>query len=178
MAQRLCDYVAIVRLTTGNLVLLHPVSAGDDSFFLPCTYGYASTIRRAQGSSLSMGCLYFDHCYPPERGYGYVGASRFRSAEGLFQYGRLRRSDRRPVGRELPMEQVARGDSSLESGSDDGYNSAMEAAYGSDSDSDDFLRDPSEDEGYVSDYDEVWAPYVSSGPLERSHSMLDAYDDA
>ena len=98
MAQRLCDYVAIVRLTTGNLVLLHPVSAGDDSFFLPCTYGYASTIRRAQGSSLSMGCLYFDHCYPPERRYGYVGASRFRTRAGIYHFGKLRRTDWLPVG--------------------------------------------------------------------------------
>ena len=25
------------------------------------------------GSSLYLGALYFDHCYPPEQGYGYVG---------------------------------------------------------------------------------------------------------
>ena len=101
----LCPYVAILRLTTGNLVLLHPVSCGGDGgFFLPCTYGYATTIRRAQGSSLSMGCIYFDHCYPPERGYGYVAASRFRSMAGLFHYGRIRRTDWLPVGPEHAIE--------------------------------------------------------------------------
>ena len=45
--------------------------------FLPCVYGYATTIRRAQGASLDQGCLYFDQtgCKKkhPGRGYGYVG---------------------------------------------------------------------------------------------------------
>ena len=72
------DGVFVGRLTSGNLVLVHPITEGD-STFLPCAYGYATTIRRAQGASLDAGCLYFDHCYPPERGYAYVGVSRFRS---------------------------------------------------------------------------------------------------
>ena len=66
--------VFIVKLTTGNLVLCHPVCAGDRTF-LPCTYGYATTIRRAQGSSLHLGALYFDHSWPPMRGYGSVRAA-------------------------------------------------------------------------------------------------------
>ena len=56
--------------------------------FLPCVYGYATTIRRAQGASLDQGCLYFDQtgCKKkhPGRGYGYVGASRFRSRDGCY----------------------------------------------------------------------------------------------
>ena len=43
------------------------------------------------------GALYFDHCYPAERGYGYVGASRFRSSEGLWLFGKIRRTDWLPV---------------------------------------------------------------------------------
>ena len=88
--------VFLVRLTTGTLVLVHPIAV-DDAQFLPCTYGYATTIRRAQGASLDAGCLYFDHCYPPERGYAYVGASRFKTKQGVFLFGRVRRSDWLPV---------------------------------------------------------------------------------
>ena len=77
------DGVFLARLTTGTLVLVHPITEGDLTF-LPCAYGYATTIRRAQGASLDAGCLYFDHCYPPERGYAYVGASRFHSKVGSF----------------------------------------------------------------------------------------------
>ena len=133
----LCESVAILRLTTGNLVLLHPVSADGEGSFLPCTYGYATTIRRAQGSSLGMGCVYFDHCYPPERGYGYVGASRFRAKEGLYHYGRLRRTDWLPVGKEKATEQTCRGDSSQESDEWDEEQRELDEAYAS-SDDDDY----------------------------------------
>ena len=60
------------KLSTGTMVLVHPIAMGR-KMFLPCTYGYATTIRRAQGSSLHLGALYFDHSFPPEKGYGYVG---------------------------------------------------------------------------------------------------------
>ena len=83
-----------------------------DNVFLPCTYGYATTIRRAQGSSLYHGALWFDHCYPPERGYAYVGASRFKSIN-FFHYGRIRRSDWLPVGGAPVGEHTQREDSSL-----------------------------------------------------------------
>ena len=46
---------------------------------------------------MDLGALFFDHCYPPECGYGYVAASRFRSAGGLYLYGRIRRTDFLPV---------------------------------------------------------------------------------
>ena len=65
--------------------------------FLPCCYGYATTIRRAQGTSLHLGALYFDHCFPPEPGYGYVAVSRFRAASGIYLFGRIRRTDFLPV---------------------------------------------------------------------------------
>ena len=57
----------------------------------------------------------FDHCYPPDRGYGYVAASRLKSRD--HQYGSLRRADRLAVGRgDEPGEQTVRGP---ESQSDD-----------------------------------------------------------
>ena len=97
----------LVKLTTGNLVLVHPIH-DKGLHFLPVTYGYATTIRRAQGSSLSLGCLFFNHCYPPERGYGYVAASRFRSKAGLFHFGRIRRTDWLPVSGDETLEQTKR----------------------------------------------------------------------
>ena len=65
-----------VKLSTGVYVLVHPIYDGK-LLFLPCTYGYATTIRRSQGGTYVHGAIWFDHSYPPERGYGYVAASRF-----------------------------------------------------------------------------------------------------
>ena len=113
----------VVKLSTGTLVLVYPVKT-KQGVHLPCSYGYATTMRKAQGSSLSLCALFFDHVYPPERGYGYVGASRFRSADGLYHFGRLRRSDWRPVGGDDAIEASAReGDSA---NSDSGDEAAME----------------------------------------------------
>ena len=44
---------------TGNMVLIHEMEE-KGRIFLPCCYGYATTIRRAQGAALELGCLYFD----------------------------------------------------------------------------------------------------------------------
>ena len=50
----------VVRLLgTGNFVLVHPMDE-DGRRFLPCVYGYATTIRRAQGMSVYQGRIYFD----------------------------------------------------------------------------------------------------------------------
>ena len=91
-------------------MLVHAVAgncAGDPPCW-PCTYGYATTIRRAQGSTLAKGALYFDHSYPPDRGYGYVGASRFTDPDLLFHYGPLRVTDWLPVTEE-EGQQLQRG---------------------------------------------------------------------
>ena len=112
-----------------NLVLVHPMREMDQKRsvmmeFLPCIYGYATTIRRAQGASLDQGCLYFDQtkCFgkPPGRGYGYVGASRFRSREGCYLYGRIRRTDFLPVGEAQEDEITERGMESASTDEDDG----------------------------------------------------------
>ena len=119
----LSRHTCVVKLSSGALVLLHPVSGdGERHLFLPCVYGYAATIRRAQGATLQLGCLYFDHCYPPERGYGYVGVSRFTTQAGVYHFGRIRRTDWLPVGGPgEPQEQEVRSEASRQSsdGADD-----------------------------------------------------------
>ena len=69
-------------LGSGNMVLVHPMEEGGQRF-LPCCYGYATTIRRAQGADLIHGCIYFDQLkWPAARGYGYVAVSRFKTRAG------------------------------------------------------------------------------------------------
>ena len=108
--------VFVARLVgTGNLVLVHPMYE-DGATFLPCCYGYATTIRRAQGASLHHGCVYFDQKkHHAGRGYGYVAVSRFKTRGGVFLYGKLRRTDFLPVGEEKEDEVLERGWESLPS---------------------------------------------------------------
>ena len=56
-----------------RFLLIHPVSM-DGETFMPVTYAYAITIRRAQGSTLETAVLWFDHRCPADRGCAYVGA--------------------------------------------------------------------------------------------------------
>ena len=69
----LCDTphtcVFMVRLTSGSMVVVHPHSNWRP-VYLPCAFGYATRIRRAQGSSLDQEFLFFDHSHPP------VGATK------------------------------------------------------------------------------------------------------
>ena len=78
--------------------------------FLPCCYRYVTTIRRAQGSSLDLGCLYFDQRrHHAGRGYRYVGVSRFSYRAGCFLDEKLRQTDFLPVGDEKEEEILKRG---------------------------------------------------------------------
>ncbi len=105
---------------SGNMVLIHPMEE-DGGIFLPCCYGYATTIRRAQGSDLYHGCLYMDQMKRPAgRGYGYVGVSRFQSRAGCYLYGKLRRTDFLPVDPEDTEEVLERGYDSVDSEDSDG----------------------------------------------------------
>ena len=112
--------VFIVRLvSSGNLVLVHPMEENGERF-LPLTYGYATTVRRAQGASLDMGCVYFDQKkHAAGRGYGYVAVSRFKSREGCFLYGKLRLTDFLPVGEGNDSEILERGVMSQTTDSDE-----------------------------------------------------------
>ena len=120
-------------LSTGNLVLLFPMEE-DGARFLPCCYGYATTIRRAQGASLDLGALYFDQRKRHAgRGYGYVGVSRFKSRLGCFLYGKLRRTDFLPVGEDKDDEVLERGVDSETSDEDErGMEDAFQGSFGDD----------------------------------------------
>ena len=96
-------------VSSGNLVLVHPMEEKGQRF-LPLTYGYATTVRRAQCASLDMGCIYFDQKKRAAgRGYGYVAVSRFKSREGCFLFGKLRQTDFLPVGEGKESEILDRG---------------------------------------------------------------------
>ena len=157
MGSRGDPMVFTVTLSSGVRVVVHPIRH-NKQLFLPCTYGYATTIRRAQGATYWHGCIYFNHSYPPDRGYGYVAASRFKTRGGIYLYGKVRRTDWLPVGGNEAYEDTRRGS---ESDSDaDSY--AEEAAA---------LRRPrdyyydSEDEGSEDD----WMP----DPIELTDEQYD-----
>ena len=156
------------RIANGALVLVHPIRQGR-KVFLPCCYGYATTIRRAQGSSLHLGALYFDHCFPPERGYGYVGASRFRSSAGLYFYGRIRRSDWLPVGAPKPDQVTRRSAASLSSAS--GYDSD------SDRESEKPERSDSDSSTSCGEFGEDPADFSSDEDSRSSSSDADSITD-
>ena len=141
---------------TGNMVLLHPYEERGEKF-LPCCYGYATTIRRAQGADLVHGAIYFEQFKrPATRGYAYVACSRFKSRGGCYLFGKMRRSDFLPVGADKDTEQLERGDESEDSGASD-YSGGLEHVGGFEN----ALREndsESEDSG-ASDY---------SGGLEHS----------
>ena len=83
------------------MVLVHPMEEAGERF-LPCCYGNATTIRRAPGTDLHHGYIYFDQKKrAAARGYGNVATSRFKTRAGCFLYGKLRRSDFLPVGEEM-----------------------------------------------------------------------------
>ena len=107
--------VCVVKTPMGVRLLVHKVSykhKGSYAVFLPVSYGYAMTIRRAQGSTLGLVGLWFDHVYPPERGYGYVGSSRVRRATDLYLLGKVKRTDWLPVDGDGASEQLRRGSES------------------------------------------------------------------
>ena len=64
---------------------------------MPVVYAYATTMRRAQGSTLDLVGLKFDR-RRADRGYAYVGVSRAQRQEDVYHLGHIRRSDWRPVG--------------------------------------------------------------------------------
>ena len=160
-------------LASGNYVLVHPMLE-DGAVFLPCCYGYATTIRRAQGASLDMGCIYFDqHKHPAGRGYGYVAVSRFRNRSGCHLFGKLRMTDFLPVGEEREDEVTKRG---YQSETDDSEDEGMEHAFQGGASSED--EGMSEDEGIEDGMEHAFAgmgeerEYLSGDDFDAH-----AYDD-
>ena len=133
--------VFVVKTPLGVRHLVHPVTAthkGVQCTFVPACYGYAMTIRRSQGSTLDLVALWFDHSYPCDRGYAYVGASRVRSAKDLCLMGKVRRTDWLPVGGNEEDEQSRRGSDSEDSQSNSDQGSEdMAPSDSSDSPSED-----------------------------------------
>ena len=127
--------------------------------------------------------MFFDHCYPAERGYGYVGASRFRSKDGIFYYGTLRRSDWLPRYAD-DDQQVGR---SYDSQSEDSEEAEREAEYDSSEEEDSMdgdlgrlcraggaadwpMADVSESED---DPGELRAMSMAAGPVRRTLEEAD-----
>ena len=96
--------VFILETVGGVNILVHPVWH-KKQILMPCTYGYATTMRRAQGATLGAVGLVFDK-RRADRGYAYVGASRCRRADKLFLVGRIRRTDWLPVRGDAAIEQL------------------------------------------------------------------------
>ena len=133
---------------SGNMVLVHPTEEKGEKF-LPCCYGYATTIRRAQGADLFHGAIYFEQKkFPAARGYAYVACSRFKSRHGVYLYGKLRRSDFLPVGPTKETDQIERG---YESDSSDGsnYSGGLEHAHRDSDDDLDYELPSGPDEGLI-----------------------------
>ncbi len=122
---------------TGNMVLVHPIEE-DGLRFLPCCYGYATTIRRAQGADLYHGCIYMDQQKRvAARGYAYVAVSRFKTRAGCYLYGKMRCSDFLPVGPEQENEVLERGYESVSSADSEGC--GLEYAFNEDGQDDEYV---------------------------------------
>ena len=81
--------------------------------------------------------LYFDHSYPPDRGYAYVGASRVRTAADCYHFGLIRRTDWLPVAGDETTEQLERSaDSISDSNDSDGESRDSSIDFGADNESD------------------------------------------
>jgi hypothetical protein len=120
--------VFVARTPSGVRILVHPVQY-DGHHFMPFCYGYSMTIRRSQGSTLELVGLWFDHCYPADRGYGYVGGSRVRRASDLYLVGKVKRTDWLPVGGDAAGgEQETRGDDSASTSNDSDVGSEDQGA--------------------------------------------------
>ena len=134
----------IVKTPAGVHILVHPITM-DNCMFVPFTYGYAMTIRRSQGSTLDLVGLWFDHTYPADRGYAYVGSSRVRRAIDLYLMGKIKRTDWLPVGGDEAQEQTRRDLDSQTTCADSNANSQDENSLDeSDSDIDPGASDSDE----------------------------------
>ena len=121
----------------GTSILVHPICV-KGQMFLPVAYGWATTIRRAQGATLGRVGLWFDRRVA-DRGYAYVGVSRAKLKADVFHLGQIRRTDWRAVGGENdPGEQSLPSVLSDSTGSDERPDSESESEEESGPHSSDF----------------------------------------
>jgi len=144
-----------VRLKTGRMILVHPMCGNKEQPFLPCTYGYATTIRRAQGMTLNRGCVYFNLHFPPDRGYAYVAVSRFRTKLGVYHYGKIRRSDWLAID-QRETDQTKRSEQSMSTDSDECDNTGGMFGY----------EDSSESDSCESERERMWCHNASESDNE------------
>ena len=88
--------VFILKTSQNVPILVHPITLRGRKY-LPVSYGWATTIRRAQGATLNKIALWFDRRVA-DKGYAYVGLSRARKATDVYLIGKIRRTDWRAVG--------------------------------------------------------------------------------
>ena len=152
--------VIVVRTLANVLILVHQVFK-DSCSFMPVTYAYATTIRRAQGATLDLIGLYFDRKMA-DRGYAYVGASRARLRKNVYLVGKIRRSDWLPVGKdELGNEQVYPSAESATTDSEDEARQSSEPSF-SEEETESDAEPSSMEEDSVSDDEEC--RYDDPGP--------------
>ena len=161
--------VFILLTTHGVRLLVHPVHV-DGKMFMPASYAYAMTIRRAQGSTLDFVGLLFDRrC--ADRGYAYVGSSRVRRVIHLWLVGRTRRTDWLPVGENTDGNEQTRP--SIDSASSD-------SEFDSDAfDSSEFDDDAFDDDAFTaSPEDELTSDVTSNGANTSVTSNSDMENDS
>ncbi|CAE8643932.1 unnamed protein product, partial [Polarella glacialis] len=149
--------VFVAKTPTGVRILAHPASYDNSGSFMPYTYGYAMTIRRSQGSTMEMVGLWFDHCFPADRGYAYVGSSRVRKAEDLYLVGKVKRSDWLPVGEDSRGQEQDRREA-------DSQTTQSDSDFGSEDQGSTSESEPDEDQGASGSSDE------SSGEEDQGDS--------
>lgn len=127
--------VFVVKTIQDVLILVHPITVKGFKF-IPVCYAYATTIRRAQGATLTAACLCFNR-RRPDRGYAYVGASRVKHHSSLFHMGAVRRTDWLPVNGDPENEQLLPGPLSDSSHSSEDFEPEDDSSSEPDPDSSD-----------------------------------------
>ena len=159
----------------GLPILVHPITRNGKKF-LPVSYGWATTMRRAQGATLEKVGLWFDRRVP-DRGYAYVGLSRAKRQADVYLLGRVRRTDWRPVNGEDDPEEQSRPSALSESTHSSDMNLEDSSSY-ADAESFGHTSTPEsstpEPSIRTSDESPDWASASSSSnPFDRSHSGED-----
>ena len=131
--------VFIMESSQQTSILVYPVTVKGQKY-LPVSYGYATTMRRAQGATLDAVGLLFDRRLP-DRGYAYVGTSRAKSRSSVYHLGHLRQTDWLPVGGDPSQEHTSL--SALSESSDEQEESEQPSSDSPEAKSSDFDSDTS-----------------------------------
>ena len=145
---------------------------------VPVVYAYATTMRRAQGSTLDLVGLFFDR-KKADRGYAYVGVSRVKRMLDAYHLGYIRRTDWLPVGGDSDgneqQEPSILSESDSEESSDSGDSQASADSFATNPTAWNRLKPraweaPTSDEEDPSDGETGSTPYPSSGDYTQGSS--------